>query len=85
MTNETKQTAVEWLEKKVDDLFISYQKGFMSAGNFISLQHRLFKKAKELEIQNLKSIYGIQFLNIDSDGEVEFKPFDQWYNETFNK
>ena len=53
MKNQTKQTAVEWLEKEQDNLFISYQKGFMSAGRFIFLQHKLYQQAKEMEKERM--------------------------------
>jgi len=56
MSNE-KQNLVEWLEKQNDKLFISYQKGFMSAGHFIFLQHKLFKQAKEMYRKELELAY----------------------------
>lgn len=47
------QTAVEWLYKEEENLFISYQKGFMSLGRYTLLKHKLFEKAKQME-KNLK-------------------------------
>lgn len=43
------QTAVEWLYKEEENLFISYQKGFMSLGRYTLLKHKLFEKAKQME------------------------------------
>ena len=46
-------TAVEWLCKEEENLFISYQKGFMSLGRYTLLKHKLFEQAKQME-KNLK-------------------------------
>lgn len=48
-----KQTAVEWFCEEEENLFISYQKGFMSLGRYTLLKHKLFEKAKQME-KNLK-------------------------------
>jgi hypothetical protein len=53
MSNNIQQTSIDWLEKENDKLFISYQKGFMSVGRFIFLQHKLFKQAKEMEKEQM--------------------------------
>jgi len=84
MTNNKQQTPVERLEKEQDNLFISYQKGFMSAGRFIFLQHKLFKQAKEMEKERM-----IDFAKhcldkaLDLDCRTAYSQVEQYYNETY--
>lgn len=74
MSNETKQTAVDWL---VDQ----YAKAYSSSVN--DIMSTIIKQAKELEKRQLRRTYGIQFLNIDSNGEATFKPFEDYYKENY--
>jgi hypothetical protein len=85
MTNNKQQTPVEWLEKEQDNLFISYQKGFMSAGRFIFLQHKLFKQAKEMEKEQIEEAFAN---GVDDEYEwhinnVPRKNRETYYNETY--
>lgn len=84
MENEKQQTAVEWLEKEQDKLFISYQKGFMSGGRFIFLQHKLFEQAKEMEKDKHERFN--KFLNDEKElGISDLKTIEriQWYYNTY--
>lgn len=49
------QTALEWLYKEEENLFISYREGFMSLGRYTLLKHKLFKKAKQMEKEQVDS------------------------------
>lgn len=83
MSNK-KQSSVEWYADEEHNLFISYQKGFMSTARYILLKHNLQKQAKEMHKDEIsKSLdVGYQIANED----VRFKHIqssDQYYNETF--
>jgi hypothetical protein len=83
MTNNKQQTAVDWLEKEQDNLFISYQKGFMSAGRFVFLQYKLFKQAKEMEKEQIINAFW-NGDNTDCTSEQNIKEFaEQYYEQTY--
>jgi hypothetical protein len=82
MTNNKQQTPVERLEKEQDNLFISYQKGFMSAGRFIFLQHKLFKQAKEMEKERMID-FAFNALKIADNTRNRYVDVDKLYKELY--
>ncbi len=65
-----KQTAVEWLEEKLLELFENH------------LPFELLEEAKEMEKEKIIDAYNQGCLDTLKDG---MKRGEQYYNETFNK
>jgi hypothetical protein len=55
--NNKEITSINWLEKQMDDLYISYQKGFMTTARFIYLGYKLFEQAKEMHKTEIAQAY----------------------------
>jgi len=54
--SDKKQSSVEWFADEEHNLFISYQKGFMSTARYILLKHNLQKQAKAMHKEEIKMI-----------------------------
>lgn len=81
-----KQTAVEWLEEQIEYISIQVFDGFLSFTEFMEAREQFFKKAKEIEKQQIINAYRIS--TIESSVPKEFKKYNlakQYYNETFKK
>lgn len=76
-----KQTSVEWLESKLDELLELYPSEWEAVGNVI-------KDAKQMEKVRMIE-FAIKFAESDSfycDGEFDIvKGAVQYYNETYSK
>jgi hypothetical protein len=67
MSNESKQTAVEWLEERMPTVFKN-----------LTINKHLFEQAKEMEKQQIEDAYSLGEHQQGFEGEAE-----QYYNETF--
>ena len=76
MSNETKQTAVEWLQ-------IQLKKGIgfnpLDPLSYPKAVNDIFKQAKEMEKQQIIE----DFVGYDSDTEDNLEVAEQYYNETY--
>jgi hypothetical protein len=68
-----KQTAVEWLEKEIESLSIQVFDGFITFIEFMEQREQLFKKAKELEKDQI----------IDSLHYFGIENAQDYYTETY--
>ena len=75
MTNETKQTAVEWLESRITTLIPD------DIGSQLMYKSNI-KKAKEMEKEQMRKIYSSP-ITTNEDGNFVIKSFEQYYNETY--
>jgi hypothetical protein len=80
MSNEKKQTAVEWYIEKLLDLDYEYGKGLITLAVWSERKKSLIKQAKEMEKEQIKkaidSNYTYNKNQILTIGE-------QYYNETY--
>jgi len=77
----SKQTAVEWLFEKINDLLIDFTEGKISAAVY-GIRATQFKyKAKEMENSKAFEIFKAGQNSMEEGG----KGFEQYYNETYNK
>lgn len=90
MSNDKKQSSVEWFGGELDRLFINYQKGDMSASKYILGKYKLQEQAKAMHEEQIKQAYADGFVeNVDDEFINEhptLKPrtAQEYYNETFN-
>ena len=85
MTNN-KQSSVEWYAKQEDELFTSYQKGFLNTARYILLKHRFLEQAKAMhkeEIEKVSEDWWNEGASYMYDGQRKYNSFEQYYNETF--
>ena len=78
MSND-KQSSVEWFADEEHNLFISYQKGFMSTARYILLKHNLQKQAKAMHKEEIKNAW------YNSLTKADYLSANEYYNETFEK
>jgi hypothetical protein len=81
MSNK-KQTAVEWLENEIESISIQVFDGFITFIEFMEQREQLFKKAKEMEKQQIIGTWNDGLFGSLRKGEDNS---EQYYNETFNK
>jgi hypothetical protein len=76
-----KETTVEWLEKEIESISIQVFDGFITFIEFMEQREQLFKKAKEMEKQQIIEAndrgWKVHSFNIDETAE-------QYYLEKFN-
>jgi hypothetical protein len=72
---ENKQTAVEWLEEQVID-----NKDIYIKGNTLMIPNDIFRKAKQMEKEQIKDAYWSGEIDSDGGGSAE-----QFYNKTYGK
>jgi hypothetical protein len=73
MSNETKQTAVEWFHQKTWGLKIQLELGEISIGEYANTYATLYNQAKEMEKEQIEDACWAG----GNDGK-------RYYNETFN-
>lgn len=81
-----KQSSVEWYADEEHNLFISYQKGFMSTARYILLKHNLQKQAKEMHRNEIEDAFEFGTNNgvAHCHGHQLEKPIE-YFNDTFNQ
>jgi hypothetical protein len=72
MSNETKQTAVEWFHQKTWGLKIQLELGEISMGEYANTYATLYNQAKEMEKEQIEDACWAG----GNDGK-------QYYNETY--
>jgi hypothetical protein len=75
MTNDTKQTAVEWLSEKV--LHREYELLTQEK------KRKILEQAKEMEKEQIKSAHGEEQSKLQDDGSWKRQTAEQYYNETY--
>ena len=88
-----KQTAVEWLQNQIESISIQVFDGFITFIEFMEQREQLFKKAKEMEKQQIiESVVNTVKIGTEKEGVLFFTSEDeilirneaeQYYNETF--
>lgn len=73
---ETKQTAVEWLFLKMNVIRLEHDMGMLDDFKFISSQNGVFKKAKQMEKEQIMDAYSCGEHQQGYQGEAE-----NYYNE----
>ena len=75
-------TAVEWLEKEIENISIQVFDGFLTFIEFMEEREKLCKQAKEMEEQQIIDAFqeGKDTGWYQSDLDA-----DEYYNETFKK
>lgn len=70
------QTAIEWLFLKMNVIRLEHDMGMLDDFEFISSQNGVFKKAKEMEKQQIKDAFikGENAIIMDAE---------EYYNETY--
>ena len=75
-------TAVEWLDKEIENISIQVFDGFLTFIEFMEEREKLCKQAKEMEKQQIIDAYASGVLNECSGANIRS---EQYYNETFKK
>ena len=78
MTNNKKQTAVEWYIEKLLDLDYEYAKGLITLGVWSERKNSLIQQAKEMEKEQT-----IKTSLFWSHSTVRRKDIEDYYNETY--
>jgi hypothetical protein len=76
MSNETKQTAVEWYAEKSIILFDNLRSGKITFKIWFKEQALLLEQAKEMDKEQHKKTYNQSFMS-------NFQTFEDYYNETY--
>jgi len=79
MSNETKQTAVEWLFQETLGITLQLTNKRISHRNWELQMVKLHEQAKEMEKEQIKNAFNIGFKDIG----LSFLNGEQYYNETY--
>jgi hypothetical protein len=85
MSNETKQTAVDWYAEKSIILFDNFQTGKINFKEWLKQYALLLGQAKEMEKEQCITFYVkgcIDTYGMD-EGDDDRKDAETWYNETY--
>jgi len=84
MSNETKQTAVEWLAQRLYDLEIAYNQGVINTNTYLKSKREAVEQAKEI---HKNEIFEAHYYGQESDRK-SFTWDDHpefWASEYYNK
>lgn len=71
------KTAVQWLEKEIENISIQVFDGFLTFIEFMEEREELCKQAKEMEKQQIIDAY--------ETSHISMMTSEQYYNENFKK
>jgi hypothetical protein len=85
MSNETKQTAVEWFHQKTWGLKIQLELGEISMGEYANTYATLYNQAKEMEREQIEETFqsGKWDWAEHIVNDVESKDASEYYNEKY--
>jgi hypothetical protein len=79
----TKQTAVEWIFQRMNEIRVDDECERLSVIDFFNLQFEAKEQAKQMEKEQLKAAhYDGQRTTSDCGADKEFS--EEYYNETYN-
>jgi hypothetical protein len=81
MSNDNKQTSVEWYAQRLYDLEIAYNQGVINSDVYIKGKIDAKEQAKEMEKQQRMSDFTMGVTNANRMEAT--KDAEQWYNETY--
>jgi len=76
MSNETKQTAVQWYSERLYDLEMAYNQNVIETDIYIKSKIQLKQQAKEMEKEQHEKTYNQSLMS-------NFPTFEDYYNETY--
>jgi hypothetical protein len=81
MSNETKQTAVQWYAERLYDLEMAYNQGVIKTNTYIKGKREAVEQAKEMEKEQRMSDFT---MGIKNANQIEAtKDAEEWYNEIY--
>jgi hypothetical protein len=84
MSNETKQTALQWYVKRLYDLEMAYNQGLIKTNTYINGKREAVEQAKEMEKKQHSNTWFESRVEMMDDNYIgKEKTFDEFYNETY--
>ena len=81
-----KQTAVEWLDKQIENISIQVFDGFLTFIEFMEEREKLFNQSKELEKQQIIDARLTAPSELITYSKTTYlEEAEKYYNETFKK